>query len=672
MQIVLNLQGHRLLAGIRQTLSSGSKEVDEIKLEVDETWKGFGKIAVFCVGKKCQYTVVDEVTQTAKIPAEVLRNEAVITIGIVGFKNEAVMTSTLVVYQIEKGSVVTIEDPEPSIYAEILSRYADLATRFNNIIANAGDLTNNAELIDARVGADDVVYDTLGEAVRGQVGSLSEEIDILNQGGLNLKEDFIGKQVDEWLDLHPESTTTVQDGSIEEIKFTESLKMKTIKDYITPEMFGAKGDGSSDDTTSIKNAILYAKQNSIKELRFLSKTYAISNGFLIDFPLVVSGISPKISVIKTLETFQSDNVFEFTVLKTGGGVQKLQIIGNKQENGLVLSGELEPTVNSGFIVSDVVLNNFRNGLKYLKGWQTTIRDIYVSGCTENGMYVTAADNTLHDINISGCTCGLLVAAGTNKIVNVKIDNCITSKNGYACEIKNERGSVYGLEVQFCAPNGIKFSGNYMTCDGIVIDQIGLLVDQTVDDTGNAIAFGISEHSTYNIKYRHYGNTNMLAYDNGGTVNNNISNIYEVTKKSDISIYTDVRSIFTKYKSESYELPLSISELITLGILTKPIEGTQNEYESNFKIEINSQNIPDLGSYKAVYFDIRLKSDGSIEKSLYKSENSVVEKEIKMKNGIYAILKDGTEDFTIHFSSTERIKLYSVKVILYKELSKINF
>lgn len=166
MQIVLNLQGHRLLAGIRKTLSSGSKEVDEIKLEVDETWKGFGKIAVFCVEKKCQYTVVDEVTQTAKIPAEVLRNEAVITIGIVGFKDEAVMTSTLVAYQVEKGSVVTIEDPEPSIYVEILSRYADLATRLNNIIANAGDLTNNAELIDARVGADNIVYDTVGEAIR--------------------------------------------------------------------------------------------------------------------------------------------------------------------------------------------------------------------------------------------------------------------------------------------------------------------------------------------------------------------------------------------------------------------------------------------------------------------------------------------------------------------------
>lgn len=190
MQIVLNLQGHRLLAGIRKTLSSGSKEVDEIKLEVDETWKGFGKIAVFCVEKKCQYTVVDEVTQTAKIPAEVLRNEAVITIGIVGFKDEAVMTSTLVAYQVEKGSVVTIEEPEPSIYAEILSRYADLATRLNNIIANAGDLTNNAELIDARVGADDVVYDTLGEAIRGQMKDIGKEVGDAKKQVIEVKSDL--------------------------------------------------------------------------------------------------------------------------------------------------------------------------------------------------------------------------------------------------------------------------------------------------------------------------------------------------------------------------------------------------------------------------------------------------------------------------------------------------
>ena len=47
----------------------------------------------------------------------------------------------------------------------------------------------------------------------------------------------------------------IADGSLTEAKFTDTLKLKTIKDYVTPEMFGAKGDGETDDTAAVKTAI---------------------------------------------------------------------------------------------------------------------------------------------------------------------------------------------------------------------------------------------------------------------------------------------------------------------------------------------------------------------------------------------------------------------------------
>lgn len=64
---------------------------------------------------------------------------------------------------------------------------------------------------------------------------------------------YTASAIDDWLDNHPEATTTVQDGAITEAKLANALKLKTINQYVTPEMFGAVGDGVTDDTTAIEN-----------------------------------------------------------------------------------------------------------------------------------------------------------------------------------------------------------------------------------------------------------------------------------------------------------------------------------------------------------------------------------------------------------------------------------
>lgn len=83
------------------------------------------------------------------------------------------------------------------------------------------------------------------------------------ESAASMFDEDVPRYVDEWLDEHPEATTTVLDGSLTEAKFSDSLKLKTIKDYVTPKMFGAKCDGITDDTSAMQSCVSYAAENNM-------------------------------------------------------------------------------------------------------------------------------------------------------------------------------------------------------------------------------------------------------------------------------------------------------------------------------------------------------------------------------------------------------------------------
>jgi len=134
---------------------------------------------------------------------------------------------------------------------------------------------------------------TDGQLLRTKGDGTTEWVDV----GLPTDEQT-ADAVSAWLDEHPEATTTVQDGSLTEAKLSDSLKLKTIKDYVTPEMFGAKGDGVTDDTIAIQNAI-----NSGKEVRLRATTYLVSTLYLTRGTMICG--QGKISKLTS-----SGNVFE--------------------------------------------------------------------------------------------------------------------------------------------------------------------------------------------------------------------------------------------------------------------------------------------------------------------------------------------------------------------------
>lgn len=82
--------------------------------------------------------------------------------------------------------------------------------------------------------------------------------------------------INAWLNAHPDATTTVQDGSLTAVKFSDALKLKTIKDYVCPELFGAVGDGETNDVEAFLALGAFCENKADIDIYFApGKTYYI-------------------------------------------------------------------------------------------------------------------------------------------------------------------------------------------------------------------------------------------------------------------------------------------------------------------------------------------------------------------------------------------------------------
>lgn len=142
---------------------------------------------------------------------------------------------------------------------------------------------------------------TSGQLLRTKGNGSTEWVDV------GLPTDAQTEQaISDWLDAHPEATTTVQDGSLTEIKFSDGLKKKAIKDYVTPEMFGAVGDGTADDTQSF-NDMFASNMNSIALMP--NKTYRISGDLSACSNKVINLNGSTIRTEKSIELLDNNILF---------------------------------------------------------------------------------------------------------------------------------------------------------------------------------------------------------------------------------------------------------------------------------------------------------------------------------------------------------------------------
>lgn len=357
-----------------------------------------------------------------------------------------------------------------------------------------------------------------------------------------------------------DDNTLVDDGgSVHELS-NGLFAVLVIDEYVTPKMFGAKGDGEHDDTDILQKTVNYADDNGY-DVRLPKGTYIFTTLLIKDNVKVIGDGG----ILKVKDDLCVDNTATYYLVRMESNttIKDVEIDGNKENNTSFLVADSITTFGNNITIDGCHLYNvIDSGIMFSESQHSVISNCRIDDARDCGIYCNNNN--------------------TDKILDSVIMNNYI-KNAGASGIAMKRGCRY-----------IDIRNNYLLdcLNGITNEQANTTTDFSKEFTitGNTI-----KHSTVGS----YGIDTRCGY-NCIVSNNRIENYYEAILcqgSHDININSNI-ILFTKATT----ITQNCHAILVTG---RNVTGFNKCYNINVNDNIIDMNFADVSIYQQ--FGIRVNS-----------------------------------------------------------------
>ena len=318
------------------------------------------------------------------------------------------------------------------------------------------------------------VNGSVSDNIDFNIESSNNEVVLKIKADATINEDIIQNKIDE--KINSTIDTLVKQIDI----LTNKVNSLGATNFINVKAYGAKGDGKTDDSSSIQAAIDYASSIGGGTVFIPVGTYIINTPLVCRSYVNIIGDSKYKSILK-LKNNANCNILN---ISTGRGctISDFTINGNKMNNQ-------SSTYYGISIVMDkedfdlLILNNLvieainGTGIYAGYGWIYRVQNCSISDCTEYGIRIHGSDNQFTNLNVAGCgKYGISVEQGNNLFANIKslFNGTKGNNDSGGFYIAGYRNTFSNIECQENYTNGfvMRYANNCLI-SGLLCDCNGI-------------------------------------------------------------------------------------------------------------------------------------------------------------------------------------------------------